>query len=92
MNAICVDTPGSFDCYCNEGFAGDGFTCLGLSIIIAIIIYQQLLGLEIVTTSQTSMNAREREAVQKMQSVQIPQAVLFAHAMRATLVMASVLV
>lgn len=30
-NSICVDTPGSFGCFCMAGFTGDGFTCEGSS-------------------------------------------------------------
>ncbi|HTL35375.1 MAG TPA: calcium-binding EGF-like domain-containing protein, partial [Kofleriaceae bacterium] len=26
-NASCANTPGSFSCACNPGYAGDGFTC-----------------------------------------------------------------
>lgn len=28
-NARCTETPGSFDCTCNEGFFGNGRTCQG---------------------------------------------------------------
>ena len=28
-NAQCVNVDGSFNCTCNEGFGGDGFTCVG---------------------------------------------------------------
>ena len=30
LNASCTDTVGSFDCACEEGFTGDGFTCVGM--------------------------------------------------------------
>ena len=26
-NAECINTDGGFDCVCNEGYTGDGFTC-----------------------------------------------------------------
>ena len=28
-NAACTNTPGSFDCTCNQGYTGDGVTCVG---------------------------------------------------------------
>jgi len=30
MNATCIDTFGSYDCMCNTGFTGNGFTCVGM--------------------------------------------------------------
>ena len=30
MNATCVNTVGSYDCMCNTGFTGNGFTCTGM--------------------------------------------------------------
>ena len=29
LNATCINTFGSYDCLCNTGFTGDGFTCAG---------------------------------------------------------------
>ena len=29
-NAICTNTPGSFNCNCKSGFSGDGITCIGI--------------------------------------------------------------
>ena len=29
QNATCINTFGSYDCLCNTGFTGDGFTCAG---------------------------------------------------------------
>ena len=28
-NAYCSNTHGSFECFCEEGFAGNGFSCVG---------------------------------------------------------------
>ena len=28
-NAICMNIPGSFNCTCNEGYTGDGTSCVG---------------------------------------------------------------
>lgn len=28
-SAICANTPGSFNCSCDEGYSGDGVTCVG---------------------------------------------------------------
>ena len=28
-NAICTNTPGNFSCMCDEGYDGDGTSCVG---------------------------------------------------------------
>ena len=30
-NAHCVNTPGSFQCFCDNGFTGDGFNCTDIN-------------------------------------------------------------
>ena len=29
-NAICENTEGSYECYCKNGFSGNGFNCSGM--------------------------------------------------------------
>ena len=31
MNAACTNNDGSYECACNDGYAGDGFTCEDVS-------------------------------------------------------------
>ena len=38
-NAICINTPGSFICMCDEGYDGDGTTCVGKHEIPESCIY-----------------------------------------------------
>ena len=35
-NATCLNTPGSFNCTCNEGYTGDGTSCVGKHIPFVI--------------------------------------------------------
>ena len=42
-NAFCNNTVGSYDCFCNDGYTGDGFFCHGKSHIIMKIIGLRLL-------------------------------------------------
>ena len=39
MNANCTNTKGSFECTCNNGFVGDGKTCIS-----KFSIYRSVLG------------------------------------------------
>ena len=40
-DAACTDTDGSYECTCNSGFTGDGFTCTSKSIIPTLFsVYQ----------------------------------------------------
>ena len=32
-NAICTNTHGNFSCMCDEGYDGDGTTCVGKYVI-----------------------------------------------------------
>ena len=34
MNANCTNTDGSFECTCNDGYFGDGKTCISKFLII----------------------------------------------------------
>ena len=29
-DAVCVNTPGSYNCVCNSGYTGSGTTCTGI--------------------------------------------------------------
>ena len=33
-NASCSDNQGSYDCQCNSGYSGNGFTCTGKQVYI----------------------------------------------------------
>ena len=33
-NAACTNTPGGFTCACNQGYTGDGVTCMGKYLLI----------------------------------------------------------
>ena len=32
MNATCQNTHGSFNCFCNDGFSGNGTICTGKQV------------------------------------------------------------
>ena len=33
--ATCINVPDSFNCICNTGYTGDGFTCTGKTLILS---------------------------------------------------------
>ena len=37
QNATCRNFPGSYDCFCNEGFEGNGLQCSGIPSESAIL-------------------------------------------------------
>ena len=39
-NAICTNTPGNFSCICDEGYGGDGTTCVGKRVHTIYYSYQ----------------------------------------------------
>ena len=38
-NATCSDVDGSFDCFCNIGFEGDGSSCISKNFSHCTITY-----------------------------------------------------
>ena len=38
-NAKCINSVGNVSCFCNPGFAGDGFNCIRMLYIIIILRY-----------------------------------------------------
>ena len=43
-DAACTNTPGGFTCTCNQGYTGDGVTCMGkCSLQVLNLIPQQAL-------------------------------------------------
>ena len=52
-NATCEDVAGSFECYCNDGFTGNGTLCTGL-----LYLHFQHFTLINPSISQISMNVK----------------------------------
>ena len=49
-DAICVNTVGQYDCQCEEGYTGDGYTCtgeysydMGTSVLVASTVMISVL-------------------------------------------------
>jgi len=40
--ATCINVPDSFNCTCNTGYTGDGFTCSGMTFIWPIIVVSEI--------------------------------------------------
>lgn len=63
--ATCVNTPGSYECHCKEGYHGEGFTgmCYGedsswsIWIPVIIVTLQQLIILIMIEGAQFSFQA-----------------------------------
>ena len=78
FNANCTDTEGSFNCTCNEGFEGNGFSCAGTICIITFIIMYictytcAYIHLSLICNSQIFQSVKERlTIVTPMQLAQI---------------------
>ena len=56
-NATCQNTPGSFECICNEGFTGNGTFCEGTEAATGGVL-QKKVSLKISQNSQENTCAR----------------------------------
>ena len=45
-NAICTKTEGSYNCECNAGYTGDGFSCSGKIVVIIYILSKKMWDLQ----------------------------------------------
>ena len=61
-NAACTNSPGSFACSCNQGYTGDGVTCMGIcslefkQLLLCIAdVLQMLMSVQLVTITVTLM-------------------------------------